>query len=288
MTQKFGRNYRLTIDTRDGAEQIIIEPPLTFSMSVKRATMASLNTGIFQITNLSKETYSAIFQDWNLHDVNRKVKVEAGYGSELATIFSGSIWEANTARQGTEIVTTIRSKDGSFESFVDMTFQTLQSGTDIKDVFKTLIGSSNLEYGAVGEFDQTFKRPVVLDGNIWKLIQKYSNEQCFIDLGKVYVLPRGQVVSGGEDIQVIDASTGLLETPRREQQWLILKMLFEPRLNLGRKIQLKSQFLPEYDGEYEIIGVNHEGLISEAECGRLITTLTLNAPFGGIKEVSGG
>jgi len=282
MEEKFQRNYKLTIDTSDGGEKIIVEMPLTINFTIHRAVGASVNTAQIEIINLGAELRNRIYQDWNVVEKNRKVQLEVGYGGKLTTIFKGSIFQAWSMRVvgSADITTTIVSMDGQYDASKTMIFQTLESqeGTSISDIFNTLIGGfENLKAGVIGIKDAIFNRPVVLDGNNWDQINKFSNGQCFIDLEKVYVLAKDQAYEGA-DIQVIDASTGLLETPRREQANLTIKTLLEPRSNLGQIIRLSSPIMPQYDGVYKVNGTTHQGTISETKGGRCSTTTVLYAP----------
>ena len=52
-------------------------------------------------------------------------------------------------------------------------------------------------------------------------------------------------------------------------------MTFEPRFILGQFVEIKSVITPQYNGAYKIVGINHQGVISPAEPGDLITTLQL-------------
>src|SRR5689334_10718603 len=123
---KYGRNYRLTIDARDG-EQIIVEPPLSIEFNIVRSTMSSLNSMNLHVYNLGKSTRDKIFRDsYDFQSYrNRKVTLEAGYDGNLSTVFKGSIFECSSARQGTDIVTIITSQDGGYDVPTAMTFKTM-------------------------------------------------------------------------------------------------------------------------------------------------------------------
>ncbi len=265
---KFQRSFRITIDPKDGFPPIVITDPFTCQFWVQRNTMSSLNHMSLDIYNLGQATRNRIFQD-RFQILNRTVVFEAGYDT-LSTVFSGIIFEANSSRDRTNIITRIEARDGHYDVSTNKTFQTIQSKT-LKDVFNFLIGQfsndplSNLELGAIGNYDQPTNRPVALNGNTYDLLKSYSQNQVFIDMGKVYVLQNTEVLD--DIIPIINPSTGLLETPRRDDGFLTITTLFEPNINIGRMVRLQSEILPIYNGDYKVMGVMHQGMISQAVCG---------------------
>lgn len=271
MAKKFGRNYRLTIQMNDGDSAIVIQPPFTLEFNLSRNAMASLNQGTFMIYNLGPDTRNKIFQDWFNPNKYRKFILEAGYGSNLTTIFQGAIFQASSARRGTDIITTVVARDGGFDVPTTQSYRTVQQGTSVMDLVKGLVGDfTNLKQGILGDIPGTLLRPAVISGNTYEILQKYTNNQCYIDLETVNMLNNNQAISG--PVAVIDSSTGLLETPRRDDGMLSIRTLFEPQILMGQVIELKSEVLPIYNGQYKVIGAQHQGVISEAVNGPCTST----------------
>ncbi len=283
---KWVRNYRITVDDFETGQSTIIEPPFSIRFSINRSAMSSLNSMNLQITNLAERTRNAIFKD-RFTNVYRKVTVEAGYGDQLFLIFSGDIFEANSTRQGTEFITSINARDGGFDTATTKSFVTLEKGTKYQDFLKRLMAEfPNLSPGAVGDFEGEFRRPVVVDGNTFEIIKKYSDGKVFIDLGKINTIKDNEVLEG--DVPLINADTGLLETPRRDESYLTITTLFEPRIFMGQVVEIDSKILPVYNGQYKVIGVTHEGIISEAVGGQCQSTFNLlvgSQLFGAFKTV---
>lgn len=283
---KFGRNYRLTIDPADGGPPIVLGMPLTLRYTVERHTLSDLNNARLEIYNLSESERNRIFQDQYYIPRNKTVTLEIGYES-LTTVFAGTIWEAHSSREGTDIVTAITGLDGNFDINTTQVFQTYTGGKTMGDLFKFLIGQfPNLQLGAIGDFGAAPLRPVALNGNVWSLIKKYSQNQCFIDLGKVFVLKYNEVVPG--QIPDLSIDSGLLETPRRDDSFLTVTTLMEPRVAMMQNINLKSVIYPGYNAVYQVAGVLHQGTISAAVGGSARSTFSLllgSRVFGGIKTV---
>lgn len=281
MGTKFGRRYRLTIHMTDDPEIIIIEPPFTIQFNIERGISSSQNTMLLEIYNLGEVLRNRIYQDPWTKFTNNVVILEAGYNN-LSVIFTGYIQQASSVRQGSDIVTTISAFDGFLDLVNTQSSKTMAAGALNKDVIQTLIGDfKNLNLGAIGDFAGEFKRPVVLNGNTYVILKQYTNNACYVDLGKVYALQDNEVIGG--DIPVIDSSTGLLQTPQRSDAYLNILTIFEPEISLSQVIQLSSEVLPLYDGQYKVIGITHSGIISEAiggQCTSRFTLLLNNSYFG--------
>lgn len=283
---KNNRRYRITIRMVDGPV-IVITPPLTIQFHVERSISSSLNTMLLVIYNLGEVLRNEIFQDPFITLQNNIVILEAGYGDNLSVIFQGYIRQAYSARQGSNILTTIHAMDGGFDVGNVLTSKTLESGVTLQQVITNLIGDfPNLNQGVIGDFPGEFKRPVVLDGNTFDLLRRYTNNQVFIDLEKVNVLQNDEAVVG--DVPVLSSATGLLESPQRADANLNVTSLFEPRIIMAQVIDLQSEILKIYNGQYKVIGMVHSGIISEAVGGSCTSRFNLllgSRYFGRLKTV---
>lgn len=286
MTQKFMRNYRVTIYPLSGAPPIIVMMPFTINFTLQRNLSSQQNLIEFQIFNLSEAHRNQIYQDFyafgnpavstNPAVGNDNFIVEAGYGTSLYRIFSGAIWKADSAREGVNIITRISAFANNTDIVSTQTFQTVQAGQTLGQVLQTLIGQfPNLKLGNTLSYPTVFNRPIVLNGNTWDLVKQYSGANVFIDNGKVYILRDGEALNN--TFQISDA-TGILETPRRGQGALYITMLFEPSIQCGQIVQIKSTIQPSYNGLYRVNSLTHRGMISGALCGKLVTMLELLAP----------
>lgn len=274
--KKFGRQYRVTVDPADGLPPIVIELPFTVEFWIERNIASDLNILTLELFNLSEDNRRRIYQDRYNLDAIRTIIVEAGY-STLYQIFNGRIFYASSSREGVEIVTRIEARDGSFDVASTQTFETFQAGQTVGDLIRHLCGQfPNLKIGAIGNYDDVLTRPVALNGNTFDLLKTYSGGQVYIDDGKIYVLKNNEVV-GGDEYMINDAS-GLLETPRREDSVLLVTLLMEAGVKINQMVKLQSSILPIYNGEYKVIGISHQGVISSAVSGRCVTRLTLLHP----------
>lgn len=283
---KFGRNYRLTIQTNDISEAIVIEPPFTVEFTIQRSTMGSLNSAQFKIYNLSEKTRSRIFQDRFNPREYKRIIFQAGYDS-LTTIFAGNIFQANHARHGSNIITFIDARDGAFDAQNSMSIRTVQAGSSIKELVQGLVRDMpNISEGNLAGLSGTIQRPVVLNGNTLQLINKYANADVYIDLEELNVLQLNQVVQGY--VPLINSDTGLLGTPVRNDAYLQIDTIFSPEIIVGQVLEIASDVNTAYDGQYKVIGLMHNGIISEAvggACKSRFDLLVGSQLFGGFNRV---
>lgn len=284
---KFQRNYRITIDLNDGGQAIVIEPPFTIDFSIQRNSLASPNTMSLNIYNLSPATRSNIFQDRYILGTYKRIIVEAGYGDNISTIFSGAIFQASSVLRGTEVVTNITARDGFFDIANTTSYRTIEAGQTNREVISSLAGDFEfISQGEIGGVEKTINRAVVLEGNTYNNIKKYSEGDVYVDLEKMHVLSNNQVLS--DAVFVLNAETGLLETPERQDTYLSVTSLFEPRIKVGQIVEIESEISPIYNGQYKAVGVTHQGTISQAVSGKLISKFSLllgGSIFGGFSAI---
>lgn len=285
---KLGRNYRLMVQAEPPSTDMVeIELPFTLTFNISRTVSSAINAAEITIFNLSEATRDRIFRDRFYNATYRKVTLDAGYDGEYTTIAEGNLYEAYSFRQGPDFVTRIVAHIGGHDAFTTKTYKTYDAGMTYKDFFKELIGEfKNLKLGTIGKFDGSFKRPVSVKGNTFQTLASYSDNSVFVDNGLVHVMKNNEVLAG--TMLLIDSSTGLLETPQRSGSLLTLTTLFTPEVMLAQKVVLNSEVFKEVNGEHRVIGIQHEGIISEGVNGRCSTKLTLqlgNEYFGKLVQV---
>lgn len=283
MSNKFGKTFRLTIQTNDNYnEAIVIEPPFTVEFDINRDFEAQANTGDFKIYNLHPKTRKRIFQDLFNLSVDRKVIFEAGYNNKLSTLFYGTLKSAYSSRSGTEIITELNCWDEGFGSlttaFINKTYS---AGWTKRDIIKAqmlkLSKEQGVQMGEVGQFDTTQQpRGIALFGQSAIILDKMSGGYMFIDNNKIHVLQYHEVIDGL--VPVIDSSTGLLGTPKRQDAKITVDCIFEPRILVAQMVEIKSNVQDEYNGQYKVMGIHHSGIISETVAGDCKTELQLLCP----------
>ena len=248
-------------------DSIVIENPFTCQFNIHRNTSSNLNDGTFLVYNLAEKTRNRIFQDaFNVSKYNR-VTFDAGYGDQLFNCFTGNLFYSKSTSSGADIITEIHARDGGFDTANAMTHRTMAAGTKMTDLAKTMISDfPNLKAGAIGNLEDTFKRPVAVSGNTFKEMIKYLEKDIYIDNEKVNILLKNEVLDTG-DVPLFNASTGLLDTPTREDARLVVKVLFSPNVLMGQAVEIEARSMKNYNGQYKVVGVTHSGTISDAVGG---------------------
>jgi hypothetical protein len=275
---KFQRTYTMAIQGETAIH--VVSYPLTLELDVKRNTLASANTGHFRIRNLKLDTRRDIHKDQYTDLEYRSIVVQAGYLKEspLPTIFRGNISWAYSYRQGVDWITEIEAYDGGFDMETAQVSTTFPKGVDIKQVIQTLFGSfKHVAAGFISAANPNQSRSTTISGTSWDLLSKMASGQdasVFVDNERANFVKKDDVAPALGSITLIDADTGLLQTPRRQNLQLDAEILFEPRLAVFQRVQIKS-LEPEFNGTYQVNGVAHRGIISETVSGQLVTTASL-------------
>ena len=252
-----------TIDSR--------ENPITAEFSVKRNLFAEVNTLDLSLYNLAPKTYNLLFFDY-FNGLARTVILEAGYETTgLSTIFIGDMWNCFTHRDGANVITKMHCFVGlrTMQLHTDVTL----AGASRDRVLAKLADDMHYDLSIYSGKDEKFTRSVSLSGNPMKLAQQYSNENAYIDNGKLIILENQDAIKG--EVPLINDKSGLLGVPQHENALLSIDIIFEPRIVVGQIIEVNSRIHPMFNGQYKVFGIKHEGVISGAEAGRAVTTLEM-------------
>ena len=271
---KLQRKYKLEVQNVFGGVTTI-EPPFSLDFDIEKNIPSTVSTGSMTVYNLGQTTRDEIYKDVRqvgLADL-RLVNLYAGYeGETLSKIFTGTISHCYSRRIGTEFLTTIEVNSGS--DFLANSYVSLEvpKDTPVRDYMATLVSQIRPQARrAIGNFEGTFKRSCQASGMADKLIKEYCDGNFFVDGDTVLVLKENEAIEGV--LNIIDADSGLIGTPQREETFLLFDILFEPRILLGQYIELKSSSTKYFNGQFKVVGFHHSGTISEAICGTAKTTV---------------
>jgi hypothetical protein len=301
MTQKLGLNYRLvlldSLESNSGLEvrndRAEDGDGLTLDFNITRGVGASLNQMSLKIYNLSPAHQAQLYQariDLTNKSTraHRPIVLQGGHDGALSLIFRGGINEAYTYRQGADLITQIEALDGILSttlSYVNLSYATSVTPQQIiDDLLKPLTDTdTDISKGATTLSNETAEligdntRGYVLSGNAYDLLQGITNRKVFIDLGEINILDDGEC-KRPLSVRVIDASTGLLGVPKLDGLKITIETIFEPRVNVGEFIEIRSSIAKQFDGQYKIAGIQHSGRFSNTVAGKVTTVLQL---FGG-------
>lgn len=285
---KFGRNYELIVEATGGGPDVIIKPPFTVQFDVTRHRYSSATMSVIRIYNLSENNRAKLRKDQLQYELRKKLVFRAGYGNNLSTLCVGNVMRGFSVRQETEYITTLEIFDGGL-AFATAT-SSIQYGentpyrTVVVDLIKSL-KPYDIGAGSIGNIQGTALRGLSVTGPTISNLRELSQGNFFIDNGLAHCLSENECVPA--PLKVIDASAGLLDTPEREMQLVNLKMLFEPKILAGQKLEVKSTTEKSINGVYQVIAITHSGIISEAVNGDCSTTLSLKYGAGSLFDVGG-
>lgn len=274
MTNKFQATYRITVYTQK--ETVIIDYPLTCKFTVTRGVLSDSNEANIQILNLAPSTREKIFQDvFTLDESQWKyVKIEAGYNNSLSQIFMGRILQAYSFRSGGSVDVTTEIQAKALDIFDKTSSYFFQAGTTYKEAYSTIASDlTNVTQTTTGDIQGTFQTPTTFEGKTIDCLNQITGGNTFVDNEALITLLPNEVMD--VPVPVITEKNGLLETPRRRDANLTVKMLFEPTLLVGQLLEIKSSVAPIFNGQYKVIGFTHDCLISGAQAGTRITTVNL-------------
>ncbi len=268
---KFGRNYQLQVQTENGG-LLTIALPFTIEFDITRNTLTSANVCQVRVYNLSQKNRNQIRFNASNYGQFRQISLKAGYGTNLAEVFSGNVSQAWSVREGTNFITQIECYDGGFAFNNGVTNAQFPAGVRQKDVITNIAGTLPFtEVGAIGDYPGQLTRGNSYSGSTTNILSELTGGGFFIDGGKANALGTNEYISGPRAL-VINARSGLLGTPVLEQTIARFDMLFEPSLNVGFRIKLDSLTEGNFNGYYKVTSVKHRGMISEAVAGSVITT----------------
>lgn len=272
--KKFQATYRVTVYSK--TETVTVEYPITCKFTVSRGLFCQSNKANIQLYNLSLSTRNIIFQDCFTIDPAKfkYVRLEAGYDNTMSVIFEGRILQAYSHKSGgqTDVITEIQAQ--ALDIFDYQSSTMFEAGTSFKDAFKTLASDlPNVKLNNLGDLEGNFKTNTSFDGNTFEQLNKLTGGHSFVDNNMLNCLMDNEAAK--VPVPVINDSSILLETPRRRDANLQIKMLFEPTLIVGQLLEIGSRISPNFNGQFKVIGFTHDCLISGTQSGSRITSVDL-------------
>ncbi|MDD5301500.1 MAG: hypothetical protein PHS14_00210 [Elusimicrobia bacterium] len=272
-----------------------ITSPLTLELDVERAIFQSVSRFTFKVYNLGVQARSDLYLDQNNWLATpRPIIVNAGYASwqsgygpqtpqAFPTIARGQLFQAYSTRVGPSWVTTMTGWDGGYDqanAYINVPFS--KGVTFNQRVTQIAKSMANLRAVYISpRITANVSRGAAYSGKPWDILcelANYAQADVFIDLGVLYMVPKGQAVPGlTAGLNHVSTQYGLLNTPIKQQFRVAFDMVFEPRLLVGQNLSLVSEE-PENNGSYVLQGLSHRGIISDGVEGDCTTTPTLWNP----------
>lgn len=282
--------YKIIAEGVNGAETTVTLP-FTSQISIRREIQNMPAEADLTIFNLNKDNRENLYFDRYNFAGYRKLEVYMGYGGNYSLCFKGNIMECYSVRSGVNFETHINAWDGGMYYTSSVSSENCKIAKPSENVkfLQNQAQLSNVKVGKVSSNLDKDKDKIIRTtsyfGKTIDLIKELigDNYDAFVDNEELNVMRHDEVREG--TITVINAETGLIETPRKQQYTLEVTMMLEPRLQVGQLAELQSITAPRFNGTYKIIGVNHDALISENESSENKTKVTLLYNAGGFRNI---
>lgn len=253
LTKRSQRDYKLII-TSDG-QSLTITPPLKIVFSADKSVYGGLNKMDIEIYNLNESNRLKFVKE---REQQKLIKIElfVGYNEEIERVFIGDVMVGSNERSGADMITSFECLAGGFDmknSYTNKTITADASTFDeiIKDMANTVKGTIEKEGSNL--------RPKVLIGSSLEKINEYlgTDHTMYIDEDKINIVKKGNALTSS--IPIVDASTGLLNTPARESQKITFETKMNTSIKIGDRVSLYSVTAPHLDGIYLADTINYSG-----------------------------
>lgn len=253
--QQFGRAIQLIIGS--SSESIVIDGGLTISFDLTKTITSEPNEATIQVMNLGQSTRNLITEK----KYNR-ILLNAGYGSDLRTLFVGYIDDASNTKEGTEITTTMICSDGSKDYREARIATTISKGQGDKEIIGEVLKTMPNTKAGIQELPKKSKLPrgKTMVGNsrdIMKAVAKNQNANWSIQDGKLLVLPETHALANNEGF-VIEEGSGMIGSPQKTSDGLEVRCFLNNVMRVGQLCRVISTF-KEYSGDFKITKIQMRG-----------------------------
>jgi hypothetical protein len=250
MTRQFGRIIRVTVSgkggsaTFDGSQSP--EAGLKIEFSCTRTLGSKPNSGTVTVTNLSKDRRNKLGEEYD------KLTLEVGYKDRgYTTLIEGDIRDVAHAKTSPDITTTIEIGDGDKAFEQGKASKTFKAGTKPKEIIEYLRDQMpGLKKGEIKGLDDlpATKRPTTVYGHAYREMDTLGRQHKFywsIQNGKFQAMKSDEHLGGNI---LISSETGMLGAPTATDKGCTVTTLYNPELQPGRTIDVRSDFLDQGSG----------------------------------------
>lgn len=245
---------------------------LRIVFDIKKTSNSEPNKGKIQIYNLTKASQTLAEKKAN---GTLFLKLYAGYGDKLETIFTGDINTSLTRRDGGDVITEFECGDGETQYQETVVNKSFSPGVNFKDVLSTAAKSFGLPINSIsGVKDEQFINGLSVSGqskNVMDDLTKKQGLKWSIQNGALQVTGPDGKVEGR--MVVLRADTGLIGSPKKKDKGAFeFISLLQPKIFPGCLVRLESKFLK---GDFVAKTVIHKGDSVE---GDYFTTVEADLP----------
>ena len=264
----YNRAYKLTLlDEQSGKKKEFTQLDIRFS--IKKIVLPCRYTAKISILGLPLDEMNDIAA-LSAYDMltaakkfRKRISLEAGYGKELHSVFSGYILMANIQKPPNmwlDMTATnfIDNLDGS----VNLSFK---EGLTPKDVLTSVLNQMHLTpVNTYTGADATSKRlgPTVINGgwsDVFKKLNDLADWNIYYDNGVVFVVDQPFKTTANSKPRKIDRMNGLLTVRNVDYIGCSVQTYLNPNATLSAYMEVESELIKAANGKYWINSITHEG-----------------------------
>lgn len=278
-TPQYLRSIKLTIG--DNTEALDLSE-LRIRFAIRRGDISTPNTADIRVYNVSDKTAQLVQTEFT------RVRLEAGYEGNFGVIFDGTVIQVRRGRESqTDTYLDITAVDGDSAYNFAVVSTSLAAGSTPDDHLQAALKSMESRGITMGEGGalsaNKLPRGKVMFGMTRDYLDTLGKTQdlswSFQD-GKLTLIPNTAYLPG--EAVVVNSATGMVGLPEQTQNGITVKMLLNPSVKVGRRLQINNASIQQMryglaiadqkangmaqvslhldaDGFYRSIVVNHSG-----------------------------
>lgn len=265
----YDRRCVLTVGKLPPADNYVLQVPdalqvegLRVTFKITRDAKPQPNTGEFTIFNLSESSRA------ELQGKGFRVILQAGYGDQVAQIFSGDVRAFAHSHEGPDWITSVQAGDGERAYARARVSQSWRPGVQVRDVVAGTIKALQVDPGnalkraqeLAGEFSSGYVQHANASLELSRLLEPFDLGWSIQD-GRLEILGPGEVLPDAPPL--VSPDTGLIGSPtvaaptkRGDPFTLKVKSLLMPGMRPGRSFTLSSA---TRSGTFRAVKVTHTG-----------------------------
>ncbi|CAR53283.1 phage protein [Burkholderia cenocepacia] len=220
---------------------------MRFTFEIRRGDAETPNSARINVYNLSKNTANRVGDEFS------RVVVSAGYEGGCGLLFDGSLIQARQGRESpTDTVLRLTCADGDRAynfAYVNTTLAAGATHADVIEAALTAMQPKGVTRGYMPDLPgNPYPRGRVLFGmarDVMRCTARDLDMDWSIQDGKLTMIPKTSFIPG--EIHVVTAETGMIGMPTQMKNYIVVKMLLNPRIRIGSVIQLKNASVQQYE-----------------------------------------
>lgn len=264
----FRRSWRVTIELADKYKQF--SELATRDMSLKIDfdavnRIGGYSEGHITLQNLKRDdiNYLATSATYPMSKKNA-VKLEAGYNGDLSVVLNGQIYQVEADFTSPDNKISLTVQGGLGQNFINTGKAiSLKGDIDLKDVCKELSTLESMQLHYDENIKPIAQKGFSFVGTPMQLLNQLRNsfKDLYFYIGAdakvLYVKPKENPAKN--KVNTLSEDSGLQGTPKPTQFGIMAISILNPALKAGEWVNIKSQRVSQYNGDWFIREIKHKG-----------------------------